>query len=207
MIIWMTIALFSSCAGPKYTYYFETGKYMDFRNGKWILNDATANKRFVDQRLYTTAKEGFQNILGDSLLEIHTLRGSKLMPPTIPFDMDSKALMDLGHISGCDYLINITAKIMSSGVGPITLFTSNDPDYYDRNESVVTIKIYHLPTGLEVSSSSVNAKLEERGSAFEDEEKLQIPRINMSSETAALKATRKLIRKYSKYSYKEKEGL
>ncbi len=190
---------FLSCAGPKYTYYYESGKYLDFRTGKWILNETKANKRFVDIKLYNLAKEEFQKILGDSLVEIHGLRWNRVMAPTISFDLDRDALIELGEVSGCDYLINIEAKVLSSGVGAITIPTDISDDYA-RNESTVAIKIYYLPEGLELSSATANALLEEQGTVFD--KKRAIPTINSSSETAALQATKKLIRKYSKYQFK-----
>ena len=190
---------FLSCAGPKYTYIFESGKYLDFRTGKWILNDTKANKRFVDGKLYSLAKEEFQKVLGDSLMEIHTLRRNRVMEPTISFDLDKKALIALWEVTGCDYLINIEAKVLSSGVGAITIPTDNSDDYA-RNESTVAIKIYYLPEGIELSSSYANALLEEQGTAFDKNH--SIPTINTSAETAALLATKKLIRKYAKYQVK-----
>ncbi len=195
----LSVISFLSCAGPKYTYIFESGKYLDFRTGKWILNDTKANKRFVDGKLYNLAKEEFQKVLGDSLMEIHTLRRSRVMEPNIPFDLDKEALMDLWEVTKCDYLINIEVKVLSSQVGPLTIPTDN-PDDYTRNESMVAIKIYYLPKGIELSSSSANSLLEEQGTAFDKNH--SIPTINTSSETAALLATKKLIRKYAKYRFK-----
>lgn len=119
------------------------------------------------------------------------------MPPTIPFNLDKEGLIALWEASRCDYLINIEAKVLSSGVGALTIPTDN-PEYA-RNESMVAIKVYYLTDGLELSSSYANAILEEYGTTFEKE---RFPTINISSETAALKATKKLIRKYAKYKFR-----
>ncbi|NKI25264.1 hypothetical protein HCG49_01650 [Arenibacter sp. 6A1] len=128
--------------------------------------DARTNSRFSNSRLYPTALNEFRKILGDSLFEIHDIRRNRLMPREISFDMDRKQLLKLNEDSGCDYLINIEGKVITEGIGPITLPNHDLLSDYSSNESSVSIRIYHLKTGIEISSSSVYAKSVEQANAF-----------------------------------------
>ncbi|WP_339705937.1 hypothetical protein [uncultured Kriegella sp.] len=63
-----------SCSTPKYTYLFDTGKHLDFNEGKWILNKTTSNSKIFDTELKSAVRTHFKAIIGDSLLEINDLR-------------------------------------------------------------------------------------------------------------------------------------
>ena len=192
----------TSCNTAKYTILFDSGKYLDFGHGKWLMNDAGTNSRFSDLRLYPTALKEFRKILGDSLMEIHDIRRNRLLAPEISFDLDAKQLLKLGEDSGCDYLINVDGRVIKEGIGSFA--PQSDPrTEYNSNESSVSIKIYHLGTGMEISSSSIYAKSEQGPTVFEPSQTQKyIPRVVTSSNTALLSAVKRLIRKYEKYGTK-----
>lgn len=186
---------FLGCAGPKYIATFESGSTLDFSKGKWILNQTQSNSRLFDTRLHRVVHEEFREILGDSLVELHSLRTSLLLPPEIGFHLDGKELRSLGKDSGCHFLINVTGTVVTNNAGSINV-PLNDPGYYATNESWVQIRIYDLRTGLEISSARMDTKLVNEGSHFDDPDRF--PTLNMSAQTAMLKAGRKLVRKYRK---------
>lgn len=189
----------TSCNAPKYTYLFESGKYLDFRKGKWLLNKSYSNSKIFDAELYEQSKNEFKQILGDSLFEINDLRLNKLIPSKINFNLNKRELNRLSYLTNCDYLINITGNIISNGADAISI--SNQPNDYGSNKASVEISIYDLKSGILLSSSQVNINVVNYSSPFE-ENKLQLPRFTTSSHTAMVKGAKKLIKKYSKNSSK-----
>lgn len=186
-----------SCKTPKYTYFFDTGKYLDFSKGTWILNRSKSNSEIFDAELYTTTRKHFKEILGDSLLEINDLRMNRLIPPKIAFDLSKEEMMVLRESTDCDYLINVKGNIIGDGAGTISV-PSNDSNYYASNEASVSIQIYDLNNGELISSSQVNGKVVDQGSHFDN--RSRVPSISTSSHTAMLVGARKLIEKYKKNS-------
>ena len=194
----LLLLIFSfSCSSPKYTYFFDTGKYLDFSTGKWILNKSKSNSRVFDAELYTTAKEQFRALLGDSLLEINDLRMNRLIPPKIGFGLSREELLELRKSTDCDFLINIKGNILSSGAGSLSI-PSNDSNDYASNQASVSISIYDLNNGALISSSQVLGKMIDEGSHFDSSS--HIPSVLPSSHNLMLTGARKLIKKYRKNS-------
>src|SRR5690606_582047 len=137
------LLFFISCKTPKYTYFFDTDKYLDFSEGTWILNKSRSNSEIFDAELYITSKKHFKEILGDSLVEINDLRMTKLIPQKIGFELSKEELLDLKKSTDCDYLINVKGNVINDGAGTISL-PSNDSNYYASNEASVSITIYDL---------------------------------------------------------------
>ncbi|MEO9511812.1 MAG: hypothetical protein ABJN84_16965 [Flavobacteriaceae bacterium] len=195
----LMLCLLFSCNTPKYTYQFETGKHLNFSEGKWLLNRSKSNSKVFDAKLYYQSQELFKEILGNSLLEIDEIRLTKIISPEIDFDLTKQELIQLHRDSGCDFLINVRGNIIAENAGSFSLPT-NDPDYYATNEASVSIKIYDLKTGQELSSSKVYGKVIDQGSAFDSGN--NFPTISTSAHTAMLRGAKKLIGKYKKYQVK-----
>mgnify|MGYP003628861054 CR=1 FL=1 len=54
----LILILGSSCVGGKYIYEFDTGKNLDFGNGKWIFNEVQSNSEMKNnKRLYAESYE------------------------------------------------------------------------------------------------------------------------------------------------------
>jgi hypothetical protein len=202
ILFFFMLLICAACNTPKYTYMFDSGKYMDFSPGKWLLNQTKSNSKIFDAELYSSSENEFRKILGDSLIEINDLRRSKLIAPEIRFDLEKEKLLELKEQTGCDYLINVKGNIIKQGLGAVSV-PVDDLEFYSSNESSVEIKIYQLETGIEISSSSVFAKTIDQGELYKTN---SVPKLNTSSHTAMLQAAKKLIRKYDKYSTNEKGG-
>ncbi|MDO5981857.1 hypothetical protein [Flavivirga spongiicola] len=200
IVFMLFLFLLFSCNTPKYTYMFETGKHLDFSDGKWLLNRSKSNSKVFDAELYYQSKEQFGEILGKSLLEIHDVRLTRIIAPEIAFNLEKKELIQLHKDAGCDFLINIRGKITTENVGGFSL-PSSSADYYATNEAYVSIKIYDLKTGHEVSSSKVYGKVIDRG--YDSNKHRVIPTISTSSHNTMLLAAKKLISKYKKYQIKK----
>ena len=192
----VNVLMLSSCNTPKYTYMFDSGKYMDFGEGKWLLNQTKSNSKIFDAELYDVSLTEFRKIIGDSLMTINDVRRKSLIPPVINFNLEKEKLLELKNQTGCEYLINVKGNIIKQGLGAVSVPT-NDLDYYSSNESSVEIKIYQLETGIEISSSIVLAKIVDQGEISKTN---SIPKLNNSTHTAMLTAAKKLISKYDTYS-------
>ena len=187
------IVVLYSCGGAKYTYLFDTGKELDFSDGKWILNRTESNSKIFDNELYYNSLKNFKNILGDSLIEMNDLRSSKLVAPKIKFDLSELDLQELKRDTECDYIINIGGNVISDGAGTLTYSNQNENS---SNRASVSISIYDLNAETLISSSEVYGQTENQASAFDNDDNL--PTINPSSHMIMLKGAKKLIRKYEK---------
>lgn len=187
---------FISCGGGKYTYPFDTGKQLDFGDGKWVLNRTESNSKVFDSELYDASYGQFKKILGDSLIDMNTLRMDKLVSPKVGFELNRTELEQLKRDTECDFLINVRGNVISNGAGTLSFDTGNG--YYSAsNQSSVSIMIYDLNTSAIISSSQAVAKVTSENSHFDNGN--GVPRINLSAETLMLKAAKKLIKKYNAY--------
>lgn len=171
---------------------------MDFKSGKWILNEPYTN--YKDLSVYNTAKEEFQEILGDSLLELVELRNTRIIGDKLPLHPTPQALEEIKKLSDCDYLINIESNILSDDLGNIG--TSNkhvNPSNYNKGETIITI--YHLPTAGLISEAIATGIVEEK-QAEEDESFLESLDYTTGGKQLALKTLKKLIRKYKNHQIK-----
>ncbi|MCM4170970.1 hypothetical protein DHD32_05740 [Arenibacter sp. TNZ] len=190
----LMIATLYSCGSAKYNYFYDTGKQLDFSQGKWILNSTKSNSRVFDTELYDTSLKEFKKILGDSLIEINNLRSTKLVAPKIKFELSEMDLKELKRDTDCDYIINIGGNVISDGLGSLSF-----PDQNENlsNRASVSITIYDLNARALISSSQVYGKIEDQESVFPRENN-GLPSINPSSHMIMLKGARKLIQKYGK---------
>ncbi|MEL6976666.1 MAG: hypothetical protein AAGL29_14920 [Bacteroidota bacterium] len=185
-----------SCVGGKFNYSFDTGRQLDFSQGKWIFNKTESNSKVFDSELNVLAYNEFRKLLGDSLMDLNALRAKKMIPPKIEFELSKEALQQLGKDTDCQYLINTRGYIVGNGAGSVSFDTGNG--YYSAsNQSSVSIAIYDLVSGTLLSASQAVGKATAENSHFDDNR--GIPAINSSAETLMLKAAKNLIGKYEKY--------
>ena len=185
----------SSCVGGKYTYNFDTGKSLDFGNGRWIFNEVGTNSTANNnKKLYEVSYAKFKRILGDSLIDLTSLRNIALVKPEIEFDPTSLELKKLYVDSQCDFLINIRGNEISNSASSFYTNEQNS-NYSTSNMSSVDIKIFDLKTGMLISSSSGQAKSTEQHSVFEKDGKLNW---TTRAEPMMIRAAEGLIRKYDK---------
>ncbi|MEL6305596.1 MAG: hypothetical protein AAFQ20_12510 [Bacteroidota bacterium] len=185
-----------SCVGGKFNYSFDTGRQLDFSQGKWIFNKTESNSKVFDSEFNVLAYNEFRKLLGDSLMDLNALRAKKMIPPKIEFELSKEALQQLGKDTDCQYLINTRGYIVGNGAGSVSFDTGNG--YYSAsNQSSVSIAIYDLVSGTLLSASQAVGKATAENSHFDDNR--GIPAINSSAETLMLKAAKNLIGKYEKY--------
>lgn len=188
--------LVSCASNAGYKYVFDTGKYIDFGEGKWLINKTKSNSKLHDDTLNQRAIEQFTKILGDSLYEIGEVRKNSLIPSNIKFGLSKDELTQLGKDTDCDFLIELEGKTLTDSAGFFAIPSGNITDYAS-NQAIVTIKIYELKYGNLVSSSSAHGKAITRGDAFQSSRPL--PDFNPSANRIMLGAAHKLIRRYNRY--------
>ncbi|ADV50590.1 hypothetical protein Celal_3324 [Cellulophaga algicola DSM 14237] len=196
LIYIVILTLASSCVGGKYAYEFDTGKNLDFSNGKWIFNEVSSNSESKNnKRLYGESYEEFRKILGDSLIDLTSLRNISLVEPEIKFEPDQSELKELYKNSKCDFLINVRGQIISNNASS---FYSNDQNlsYSTSNRSAVFIKIFDLKNGILISSSNGKAISTEEHSDLEKDGSLNW---TTRAEPMMVRAAEGLIMKYNKY--------
>ena len=196
LIYIVILIIASSCVGGKYAYEFESGKNLDFSNGKWIFNEVQSNSESKNnKRLYGESYEEFRKILGDSLIDLTSLRNISLVEPEIKFEPSQTELKELYKNSKCDFLINVRGQIISNNASS---FYSNDQNlsYSTSNRSAVFIKIFDLKNGILISSSNGKAISTEEHSDLEKNGALNW---TTRSEPMMVRAAEGLIMKYNKY--------
>jgi len=197
IVLIITLSI-SSCGGAKYNYNFERGKNINFKAGKWILNKPFTN--YDDNDAYKLAKEEFEEILGDSLLELIELRRTTLIDKQLPSNPTTKELLEIKKFTGCNFLINIDSKIIKNQMGNSSHHSPSIGTVTKYNEAQTKIQIYDLDKLelLSVSTSFGQVKVTKR--ADDDESFIEnLLDYTTPGKLLALKTIKKLIRKYDKY--------
>ena len=197
IILLLTLGI-SSCGGAKYNYSFDRGKKINFKRGKWILNEPYTN--YDSKDAYEFAKQEFKEILGDSLLDLLALRQTKIIGKQLPLDPTKSELLEIKEFSNCNFLININSTITRDQMGNSSHQSPNVGTVTKYNEAQTRIKIYDLDK-LELISESIaygQVKVTKRA---EDNETIVENLLNYTTpgKTLALKTIKKLIRKYDRY--------
>lgn len=199
ILLYLFIAFsISSCGGAKYNFNFDKGKELNFKNGKWILNDPYTN--YDNNDAYKYAKEEFVEILGDSLTELIDLRQTKMIQQQLPLNPTKKELQEIKEFSGCNFLINIDSKIVKDQLGNSEHQPPAIGTVTKYNEARSKIQIYDLDNLELVSESIVYGQVKVTKRADDDESILEsIFNYTTPGRTLALNGIKKLIRKYEKY--------
>ena len=129
------ILMIYSCVGGKYTYEFNTGKNLDFSSGKWILNNVQSNSGIdYNKKLYEETYEEFKKILGDSLIDLTSLRNTSLVGPAIKWEPTQPELQELYTNSNYDFLINVSGNIISNSAS--SFYTNETHSNYSTSNRI-----------------------------------------------------------------------
>ena len=193
-ILLLTIViLYSSCVSGRYVYYFDNPS-LDFGQGKWILNETQSNIAHKYNRLlYQSAQKEFKKIIGDSLIDLTSIRTSKVMPRTIKYELSQSELQKLHAYTNCRYLINIKGEVTAKRGEKFSLNDSYS-NYSPNDRATISIVIYDLKNGVKISSAKVDTFGFEEFDPTRDEGM----KPELKTELKMTKATRRLIRKYGK---------
>lgn len=197
MLLFLILSI-TSCGGAKYNYNFEKGKKVNFKTGKWILNEPFSN--YESYNTYKFAKEEFEEILGDSLVELIELRQTKIIEEQLPLNPTTKELLEIRKFSECNFLINIDSKIIKDQMGNSSHSSPNVGVVTKYNEAQTKIQIYDLDKLELISESSAFGQVKVTKRADDDESIVEgLLNYTTPGKALALKTIKKLIRKYDKY--------
>ncbi|MEE4001372.1 hypothetical protein V1T75_13590 [Tenacibaculum sp. FZY0031] len=146
----------TSCNSVKYTHSGDVNSRLDFRKGKWLLNDVTSFKNTRKDGLTEVANERFSELIGNRLLVVSNTKGI-LIPSNISTSLDKSILQDIKKSTGYDYFIDIRTKNISDEVG--VLGTGSSQTDLSKNIGEVTLSIYDLNMFEIIYSQTVVGKL------------------------------------------------
>ncbi|MCF6213950.1 MAG: hypothetical protein L3J45_07995 [Flavobacteriaceae bacterium] len=145
--------ILTSCVTSTYIFKFSTTPGIDFRKGKWLLNEIES-PYIIRPQLTEIVKKEFSKYLKGNLYTLNKTKGL-MLPPRIPLNPSKQILKEIKAGTRFDYFINIKTKILNDDVGSITFGTADDDnqvfnddsdDYSNGDESKVrvTLEVYDL---------------------------------------------------------------
>ena len=156
LYILLAVIVITSCNSVKYTHSGDVNSRLDFRKGKWLLNDVTFFKNIRKDGLTEMANERFSELLGNRLLVVSNMKGM-LIPSNISASLDKSILKDIKNGTGYDYFIDIRTKNIANEVDIFGAGSSQtDPS---KNIGEVTLSIYDLNMFKILYSQTVVGKL------------------------------------------------
>ncbi|MDX8553237.1 hypothetical protein MK851_06295 [Tenacibaculum sp. 1B UA] len=156
LYILLAVIVITSCNSVKYTHSGDVNSRLDFRKGKWLLNDVTSFKNIRKDGLTEMANERFSELIGNRLLVVSNMKGL-LIPSNISPSLDKSILKDIKNGTGYDYFIDIRTKNISNEVG--VLGASNSQTDPSKNIGEVVLSIYDLNMFKIIYSQTVVGKL------------------------------------------------
>lgn len=156
LYILLALIVITSCNSVKYTHSGDVNSRLDFRKGKWLLNDVTSFKNIRKEGLTEMANERFYELIGNRLLVVSNMQGL-LIPSNISSSLDKSILKDIKNGTGYDYFIYIRTKNISNEVG--VLGTGSSQTDLSKNIGKVTLSIYDLNMFEIIYSQTVVGKL------------------------------------------------
>lgn len=187
------IVIFSSCAATHYQHVFESPKGLDFRNGKWLVNNIESGlSSELKEDLNEILLSGISDLRRDSVYHIRNVQFDYLIPSRFTFDMSPDALVSLHKTTDFDCLINIKADKIRNDLADIYLSSPND---FGKSESEVWIVVYEIKTGNRIYSHRIIASV----TLDENDENIRFAK---SANSLIYKALKKGLKELKKYSAK-----
>jgi len=145
--------ILASCVTSTYVFKFSATPGINFRKGKWLLNEIES-PYIIRLQLTEIVKKEFSKYLKGNLYILNKTKGL-MLPPKIPLNPSKQILKEIKAGTRFDYFINIKTKILNDDVGGITFGTTDDnnhvfnddsDDYSNGDESKVrvTLEVYDL---------------------------------------------------------------
>ncbi len=153
----LIIVVISSCAIPNYQHIFESSKVLDFRSGKWLVNNIEADLPWKSKKALTdNLLKELNDFRGDSVYFIDNILFKYIVPSRFQFDMSLEVLELLNSTTDFDYLISIKAIKNRNELSDIML---SSPMTYSKSESEVWIVVYEIKSGFKIYSHRIIASV------------------------------------------------
>ncbi len=186
--------LFIGCVSTNYIFEDKTQRTgVDFRNGKWLLNEVEAPSN-IESKLNEAATKDFKEFLNDRLTHISNAKGILIKRKT-SLNPNKNDLKELKIGTGFDYFINIKANYLKNEIGIISL-TNHNHISNEKTTNDVVLEIYDLNSLEIIYSQKVIATTKIPENTKSD------VHFSNSSNGMITKAYKKLIKDLSKKSIK-----
>ena len=121
-IIFLLIILttFSSCHFPSYRHSGNVNSSLDFRKGKWLLNNIESPKE-VNYVLTKIAREKFSKILGERFSTLNEAKNILVPLLKNKNNLNKSILRDIKNGTDFDYFINIRANTNKNEIGGLQI--------------------------------------------------------------------------------------
>ena len=154
VFILLIVVILISCNSVKYIHSGNVNSRLNFKKGKWLLNEITATKD-IKHNLTRISNEKFSELLGGRFVKLNDARGV-LIPRDISSDPSKFILKDIKNGTGFDFFIDIRAKKKADEVD---VFGGGNVMSSSENIGEITLIIYDLNLLEKVYSQSIIGKL------------------------------------------------
>jgi hypothetical protein len=142
--------ILTSCITSTYVFKFSDTPGIDFRKGKWLLNEIES-PYIIRPQLREIVKKEFSNHLKSDFFILNQTNGL-MLPPKTPLNPNKQILKEIKAGTKFDYFINLKTKILKDEVGALSIGTPDVRDSYDGNDFddndeskvEVTLEVYDL---------------------------------------------------------------
>jgi hypothetical protein len=134
------ITTITSCHFPSYIHSGDVNSSLDFRKGKWLLNNVESPKR-ISSILTKIANEEFSELLGENFSTLNQTKGILIPLNTTNKDLSKSTLKDIKNGTGFDFFINVKAKTNKNEIGDLQI---GSVDSHLENNVEISIEIYDL---------------------------------------------------------------
>lgn len=115
----LSLIVLTSCHTASYINDIDSTPYgLDYKQGKWLLNDITSPKD-IKEKLTQIAYKGFYDKLGNNLKKAKDIKNLSL--PFVPIKPNTLILKQIKESTKFDYLINIESKSSKSDFGGLKI--------------------------------------------------------------------------------------
>lgn len=187
------LLVISSCNIPNYYFERTQNTGVDFRTGKWLLNEVDGPKK-ISEVLIKKSKKDFISFLGERVQYIHDTKGI-LIGKNVNLNPSVNQMKDLRNGTKYDYFINIKAGVLKEKLGSINV-SNNNFNNDEENRSQVVIEIYDLQNLQIIYSNKVFGSTQTPQNSSSD------VHFSKSSENLVIGCYKKLIKDLSKKSIK-----
>jgi hypothetical protein len=136
------IFIISSCAIPKYTHVYTSSKYLDLRNGGWLINYASGNTPdYLKQSVEDEVIQEFKELGVDTIFSLRELILDYITPDHFTSNLSQETLSLLHQTTDFTYIMSIETMKIKDELSEIMLSV---PDKGSQSISEVVLKVYDI---------------------------------------------------------------
>lgn len=136
------ILFITSCAIPKYTHIYTSSKYLDLRQGGWLVNYASGNtpdylKRSIEEKVI----QGFKEFGVDTIFSLRELILDYITPEQFTNNLSKETLSLLNQTTDFNYILSIETLRIKDELSGLMI---SAPEEESQSISEVILKVYDI---------------------------------------------------------------